>query len=473
MLFKHYLYIRLTTNYSPMKVPQLGIALLLCMFLFNCSKDENPTPETDSQETENPKPDETQEPEPDDNQEPEMEVYFEAVISDIFPTDNADNWLLTHDKEGRILDYTSFEKNDTIRFEISKTSDLDKFTVTDIRFSTLTTISPYTLNSYTEVVKGSSWIIGPPNSSTETYPQPEFNGNFRFSVFGESPTPSMLNISDKRGQNSGRGSFSLDLFAFGDWRYEKLADIYEDNNYYITFMNSFGNTRYYYLEDPQHLEEYNLNLSDFSEFDSHILMKLPPTSEIWLSLRGFPETPTSISSPGYDFYNFNSSHIGAEISRLFKLGYLENMFEAHSLSLTSIQQDYRYYINYFGAELPGGLAVPDQPSFNIVKSDINEFEISTNLGYKRKIISWSNLEPRGSDKRRIEWKVFSSSSLSFIIGTIPEEITDRHPQMDVSELTYESSSLYVEPYSHKEFLNAKFSGNGVVGFENSEFHQFD
>ncbi|WP_422082339.1 hypothetical protein [Ulvibacterium sp.] len=448
-----------------MKVPQLGIALLLCMFLCNCSKDENPTPEPDAQEPENPEPNETP--------EPEMEVYFEAVISDNLNTDNSDNWLLTHDKEGRILDYTSFEKNDTIRFEISKTSDLDKFTVTDIRFSTLTASSPYTLNSYTEVVNGSSWIIGSSNSSIETYPQPKFNGNFRFSVFGEFPTPSMLNISDKRGKNSGRGSFSMSIGTFGDWRYEKLADIYEDNNYYITFMNSFGNTRYYYLEEPQHLEEYNLNLSDFSEFDSHILMKLPPTSEIWLSLRGFPETPKSISSPGYDFYNFNSAHIGAEINRLFKLGYLGNMFEGHSLSLTSIQQDYRYYINYFGAELPEGLFVPDQPSFNIVKSDINEFEMSTNLGYKRKVISWSNLEPPQSDNRRIEWKVFSSSTPSSVIGMIPKEITDRYPQMDVSELIYQSSCLYVQPYSHMEFLNAQFSGNVGVGLENSEFHQFD
>ncbi|WP_425235516.1 hypothetical protein [Ulvibacterium sp.] len=247
-----------------MKVPQLGIALLLCLFLFNCSKDENPTPESDAQETGNPNPDET--PDPDETQEPEMEVYFEAVISDFYPTDNADNWLLTHDKEGKILDYISFEKNDTIRFEIPRTSDLDEFTVTDIRFSTLTSSSPYFINSHTEVVKGSSWIFAPPSSPNQGGPRPESTGNFRISVSGIPQALSMFHVSNESANGNGNGAYFPSITPGEGWRYEKRAELFEDNDYYITLVNGLGDTRYYYLEGAQQSQEYDLGYDEFSEF---------------------------------------------------------------------------------------------------------------------------------------------------------------------------------------------------------------
>ncbi|MDC6362000.1 MULTISPECIES: hypothetical protein [Flavobacteriaceae] len=434
-----------------MKIAQLGVLFALCTLFFSCSKDEANVQSPDLEENETQNPPETPAPEP----VVDKEVYFEAFIGKNLNTEDSDNWLLVHDEEGVLLDYKPFEENDNLIFEMDSDKVPDKFTVTHFFVFTLTGNAAFNLTTYTEVNKGSKWIVGNLNSEPYTYVEPEVTGNFDITIAGDFVPPSMRVISNSEGNGEGNGAFSITTDSFtGDWLYKKNAELFVENDYYITLMSGSGETSYYLLTDVQNGDVYNLEYDSFSEFDSHMNMVSPLTSKIYFSLRGYTQTPTSIASPGYDFYKINGLVSGNGIYHDFNVGYFGNKFEAYSFYLNAILEDYSYTHYYLGTELPNELIVPERPSFTIDNPDIQDFKFSTDIAYNRKVNSWASDQAQ----RPTYWYVYSSSASSVAIGALPEELMTMYPEMDISELSYQSSLLFIDSKTHSEYMDAVFSG---------------
>ncbi|WP_461443433.1 hypothetical protein [Maribacter sp.] len=451
-----------------MKLSRIVLSFFAFVLMVNCAKDEEPTPNPETEE----KPiSEVEEP-----QEQETEVYFEVTIGDNLSTEIADNWLIIHDMDGKLIDYKSFEKNDILRFEKPTDSVPNIFTVTELYVGTLTGRAPFTFRSYTEIPRGSNWTIGILNYSPSPYYEPEVTGNFDIIVSGRLLAPSMQVISNKEGIGTGTGAYRITTNTNnGDWVYEKPVELFEHNDYYLTLMNGFGETRYHYLSDVQNGDFYNLTFNEFSRFDSHINLSLPLTSQIFFSLRSYPETPISRTSPGYDFYFIPGLITGQGVASSFELGYLGNTFESHSFYLTAILDDYSYNYDYFGSELPNDLIVPERPVLNIANSDIYNFMFSTDIEYKRTINSWTTaVDLENPDKRKTDWSVFAPSNSSSIIGILPDEIIGMYPEMNVSSLSYKASTLFVGPQTYEEYLDLKFSGKDYINsLRTNEYFTFN
>lgn len=449
-----------------MKFLKQILTLLFCVMTFNCSDDDAPMDEPIVEEQPNIQPEDSGE-----SNEPETEIYFEAIVGNDFNTEISDNWLIIHDEDGNLIDFKPFEKNDTLRFEKPKEKVLDKFTITTFWVGTLTGRAPFTIRSYPDVPKGSNWVIGILNYVPPSYLEPEILGSFDVTVSGKLISPSMRVISNILGSEIGNGAYSISTNnSNGDWVYKKTVDLLEDNDYYLTFMNPLGDAKYYYLQDVKNQSVFDLDYDLLSDFDSYINMELPVTSKIYFRLRGYKDTPTVITSPGYDFYRINSEISGQGINPSFELGYLGNTFETYSFYLTAILEDYTYSYNFFGAELPSSIIVPKRPNFSIDNANIHEFKITTDLDYKRRISSWTSAQiPSNSDERITNWFVFASPSTTSIIGNLPDEITSNYPEMDVSKLVYESSSIFIEESAnYSEFLEAYFKGEDYVNSFRSE-----
>ncbi len=442
-----------------MNILRIAILFAFCTLFINCSKDEHGLRQNSEQEKPNPKPVETPDPAPVETPESETEIYFEVIIGNNIETEFSDNWLIVHNEEGKIVDYKSYEKNDILHFDTLKASVPDKFSVSHLYVGTLTGRADFNIVSYTEVPKGSSWVIGLLNPM-DTYTAPEVTGYFDVIISGDFVPPSMVYISNKEGNGVGNGGSYVNTNSSGDWVYSINRELFESDDYYLTLMSRFGETGYFYLPDVKNGDVYNLDFNMRSEFDSFINMELPVTSQIDIFLRGYPEAPSMSSSPGYDFYSISRLISGNGILPTFRLGYLGNIFHSYSFYLSAILDDYSYTYYYFGSELPRNLVIPERPIFNIDNPDIYNFEMSTDLDFRRKFNSWTSAsDSENPDKRMTYWSVFSASSLVFRMGLLPEEIKQLYPEMDLSSLTYKSSKLYVDSITYDEFLGDSFSGD--------------
>jgi len=443
-----------------MKLKYLITLLFLACSFTNCSKNETGIPSTENEEQINPEanPDTEEEESP---IEPEKEVYFEATIGTYLNTEIGDHWLIIHDEQGELMDYKSFEGGETVVFETTKDSLVDSFTVTYFYVYTLTGRAPFTINSYTNVAKGSSWKIGTtdPTQNNST-PNEIVTGSFDLKISGDFLAPSMQVISNSDSNGKGNGAYSISSNTnTGDWVYEKSAELFDNNDYYITLMNGFGETKYYYLQNVQNQETFNLDYLFFSSFDSSISMTLPETANIFFHLRGHPEEATAFSSRGYDFYSMLNLKVGTDVAPNFDLGYFGNRFAGYSFLLTCSLEDYTYNYNYYGKELPSALNIPERPSLEIVNSNIFDFAISTDLNYIRRRSGWAYAEDSvDPEMQSTYWTVSAPFDSSSTIGVLPEEISNAYPDMKVSEMEYRQSVFFTNSGTYDEFIETIYGG---------------
>lgn len=428
-----------------MKLTPLLPFLLTTLLFINCSKDETPAPNPDAKEQLEPKP----------------EVYFTLNVADNYTPQDNEDWIIIHDNTGKILDYSQLENGSNYIFEALENDLPNSFSITTFRHVLLTSsmASRFFLSTYPEILKGSIWnySLSPNGGPRET--NPTVPGLFSIEVqnipgYIESTLSSLENISPIRSYTYQRGSNNLSL---------QEIDIYEDNNYLLSILDSNNDLKYTTVENVENNLQVVLNYNDFLNFDNYVIINLPNQEiEYTYFINGLAADIEYIGNDGFMYqHNLILSEGKLPFNQL-KLGYLDEFAKNKTyFSITMKDEGYSYSYNKQGTR-PEAIVIPEKPSFVINGESINNFEFTTSMEYLYSSSSWFALEETsgpppelgGPNPDSTNWTVFAAPNSNPKIDEIPSQITAKYPNLNLDSLIYKNTNLYLKSRSYSQLISS-------------------
>lgn len=434
-----------------MNFKHISFLSLLVVFA-NCSKDEQQAPNTNiNQQQEK------------ESEEPKSEIttYFTANISSEKDTDMSDDYLIIHDSNGKLIEFKTFEKGNSVIFDAYQDSITNSITVTHLSLPIRDEPRTFFLESYPDIKTGSVWNIKK-NFINSFSRDIQNTGTFSIRISGNGERPIGFLISNGNGSQSRIETSD----GFDDvWNVNYIMSI-EDyvENYTITSLTPSGSSKYYIIENAQNNDSYDISYDDFSSFDTYIDFSSPSLGNTTVTLIGHKDEnivlgPNGNSSlgTGYDLYGLRPNDNLDVDTETLKIGFLENNFAAYSF-FTSYFYNYGYTKKYFGAIPPKTLRILDKPESNISNYSLKNFNVSMELDYVRSTSYWSYGQPiflRPEDSQT-NWYIYASRDSYPPIGEFPIELIEKFPRMNLDELEYRQTTFMLDSFSYPEFIEKTF-----------------
>ena len=424
-----------------MKISRLSTIFLLCITLINCSKDDAPTPKPDVEDPDSEKP-----------KEPETEVYFTL---NTYPPPNEgqpeENWVILHDENGKLLDYSSYEAGDKLEFEAASDSLTSTISVSYLRYFESNGQKIHRISTTTGREKGLVENFGP--YSTIENETPIKTGEFDI-LIENIPNPENVGYPVKVELSSGRGrlgvsgsgkgySYGIELELGGVQKFEGFDD------YLISILDHNNELRYYYFNNPLG-EDISLDYrTDFQEMENDISFVLPENINFNLNIAGFNEGQQYDAYKGYWIHD----SIFADLpTNPLRVGYTD-IFSKYRTIFNITMEGYFYGIIKYGEPLEA-LTIPDKPNIQITDSSFNMFRFDVDIDYLSYSYNWVYSDNPGSiPTTRTHWGVSADKGSSPTIGNLPTELLEKYPDLSIDLLEPTGTSFKL-PLEEGEYLSS-------------------
>jgi len=408
------------------------VPLLFSVFLIvNCSKDETPAPKPDAEEQPQPQP----QPQPVEPNEPEEEIYFSYHDDpNEFINSWRDNWMIIHNQDGELLDYRSFNRGDSLEFtgNTEKLENTSTLSITTLRYRPiLTNGNQHAISTTKGVEKGLVWSWGFPTpiSSTPSIPNPEGTNFYQYNI----TVNNVPNIAWHALVNESGLSTKIDE-EYRESNILELSEIGLFSDIYNLLIIRDGNDqmKYSFLDLPDNATDIILDYDiDFLEFDTTLEIDLPEHTGYSTSIYA-----NSLNTP----YN-NSIRIGNDDSfqqprTKALLGYLTTFDWFRTYVKINYDQNTTYEYLYKGS-VPEQIIVPKEPQLTIQNDNVYNFDFSTNIDYLQYNAEWFYHDAPNYNMTTYELTGYPEDS--GVLGTLPEEILDRYPELNLGNLKHQET----------------------------------
>ncbi|SDQ16712.1 hypothetical protein [Flagellimonas zhangzhouensis] len=421
-------------------IPMLLGSLII---LNGCSKGESqePNPETPNQE------DPTNE--TPEEEEPKMVTYF--TFEALLDTSESDDWIIIHDDEGNLLDFSPYEEGNLLTFDKLDNELSSTFTVTFFNyFVEPTGVLQHTIKSYPEISIGSTWKQTPEPLAVNEPIKGVQEGYFQIFV-ENAPAPKYRAISDKYG---------LSFYEHG-WPYsediiENFCGIYRHNNLHYSFYDSNDELKYYTIQNVSHEDYLFVDYSEFKSYDSYVEIDIPfeyrqyPTYQFNVTAFESDE-PFSRSGGIQILYVIFSQPL--LLTNPLKFGYLDS-YDRYKTELWFDLGAVVYNYRSFGAK-PDEITIPKNATRTVIKNSIYQYEFETNVNHQMKHVSWSNWDSYDSPYKT-NWNVYSGPEFYGKIGEIPQEIQQSYPNLGIQDMQHKGTSLYLDFITYPDLIQQEF-----------------
>ena len=445
-----------------MKFQRFFVLIFGTILFFNCSKDETTF--------KNPEAEEPNEQEP-VVEEPKPMVYFTFTVDESYDTSSEDNWIILHDTNGELLDYRPYESGQTLEFEALESELTDKINVSlFINKLQLLGVSSelcegdkYSGTTYPDVSKGSHWTQGKYATRLDGGPSKEILGNFNLNLTNvpkennfindETPTMDNGNVSTVRFPDVHSDKTTI---ASGDTKTYIRNGVrnWQDTEYLMTTLNESMNFKYMFFKNPEVGADITLDYNNFNSFDSYsYLPMLPENKKITLQLLGFENETSFKTDTGFLLLTI----FGRKIQDIqVPLGYLDR-FTHYKTFLNISFENYFYDYHMIGPK-PDIAFIPEKPQLNYSIDQLNGFDLTVDVPYVRRKDSWVTPGPVSMETcSTTVWDVVCNQENYPIIGELPEELFTQYPKLEkLQNLTYYSSTIYLQSENYQEFLIKEF-----------------
>ncbi len=398
----------------------LSLVLLMCI-VFACSKDQSSEPIEEQKE------------------EPNLDsiTYFTFISERPKDENIVEEWIVLHDAEGKLLDFSLFDFGDNLVFE-SKHDISDLISVTEIRFTQYDYGKNYTITTTTGIEKGSKWTLGPGPQSDDFYQSNGVEGDFNVTVSGI-PGLEKLTVTNTK-FNLGL-SYSSTTFPGSPPSTDISADLTlytGENEYYVSILDGLTQLKYYNFSYEN--MDVSLNYEDFLEFDAYHSVQLPDNNFYIFNVAGFKEDYPYSEQNGVVLHDVISFQYPEIPTRPFVYGYLD-IFEKYRTLLVVNYKNLNYTRVQYGPRLEE-IIIPD-PTLTITDFSRSSFRFNVDLDYISSSHLWSYSEGTSSDNNLYQtyWYVEAASGFEPFVGELPEDILARYPEMNIADLEYEQSLL--------------------------------
>jgi len=380
--------------------------------------------------------------------------YLTINVAENLPTSGSDNWILVHNSQGELLDFKSYESGENLIFETEANNVTDELNITLFDYTVEFASTNHTIGTYTKIPKGSVWNFKPNRS------QPNLND-----LTGDIVGSMTLNLTNVIGPFIVQ--FSNEFRALGGNTTQSVIPVdisnsitlYENTNeHLISIIDGNGELRYKTVSGLQVDDEITIDYSEFLLFDDILEVEIPDNGEYFAAVYGFEEGQELRVSPGNAGFLHNlifpiyNEYVVADP---LPLGYL-NRFE-NFLTHFYFENDTFFYSYKKYGEKSEGITIPQNPTLTLENEAISEFAFSTNQEFDRVLNLWQTSQgERNVDFIRTDWAVHSSDNSSVVIGSFPQEILGNYPDMDLENLEYTTTRLYISGESYSEMITNRF-----------------
>lgn len=437
------------TKPNPMIYLRLSSLFLFTLFLAGCSKTEEKI-FIENQEN------------PDIEEEPEVleqvnETYFTLnVAPNWLSEDSIDNWIIIHDENGNLLDYSKYKNGDELSFEAINDSVSENLRITTLSYFKYTSEEKrnYYLNTYPNVPKNSIWNLKILSSTGDALLENPIIGKFNLKV-DNIPGVKIHTLSvDNRINNQ---SANIKISESNSQYYQlniNEIDLTERDNYFLSILDGDNNLKYIFFDNIQNGENINLDYQDFKDFDSYLNIDLPPQQylKLYPTVLAYPEYTTQTNAVYTFNHPYDSSYWNLGLD-FIKIGYL-NEFKKYEIRFELSLDGYSYNYVKIGSKT-NNLSIPEMPNITYKDYSIYDFSFSTNTEYHRKTNTWKY----NSDNSSTTWSIFSDSKSNLNFNHLPEEITNTYPDINIDAMKFNRSELYLIGESQTDFIKNTFVAN--------------
>ena len=445
-----------------MKFQRFFVLIFGTILFFNCSKDETTF--------KNPEAEEPNEQEP-VVEEPKPMVYFTFTIDESYDTSSEDNWIILHDTNGELLDYRPYESGQTLEFEALESELTDKINVSlFINKLQLLGVSSelcegdkYSGTTYPDVSKGSHWTQGKYATRLDGGPSKEILGNFNLNLTNVPKENNFINDETPTMDNGNVSTVRLpDVHSYktiitsGDTKTYIRNGVrnWRDTEYLVTTLNESMNFKYMFFKNPEVGADITLDYNNFNSFDSYSSLPiLPENKKITLQLLGFENETSFKTDTGFLLLTIFDRKI-QDIQ--VPLGYLDRF--THYKTFLNISFENYFYDYHMVGPKPDIAVIPEKPQLHYSIDQLNGFDLTVDVPYVRRKDSWVTPGPVSMEScSTTVWDVVCNQENYPIIGELPEELFTQYPKLEkLQDLTYYSSTIYLQSENYQEFLIKEF-----------------
>jgi hypothetical protein len=358
-------------------------------------------------------------------------------VSSLHATAESDDWIILHSPAGEVVSFKPFESGDQLVFETEKSYTDDKINVTVLTYYFEGETKSYGLNSYLEIATGDQLEIG----AYLTEGDQTNIGSFDLNLEGFT-SPDQLFVSSKYSRTCNGTDTKMS------------CDISETGRDYLVQATVGGNLRYTLLENVQPNDQLSVSFSELSPFDQEINFKFPKTSNVFLMVFGREPDQTYLQN-GY-MLNY---HFGGDEHTTIKAGYL-NWLTKFETILRLSYPTHNYSYNKRGGVPSPDIEWPSVSDYTLVSRDVLNFSASAVGPFEWRSSSWSYLKPR---ELWIYWQVVSPG-LNQTFLSLPEDITSKHPDLDIAKLGHTNTAFYTRKsysnYIHEVVKGGRYEKEG-------------
>ena len=408
-----------------MKLIKLTLFIVFLILLSNCTKDESPSVDSDTNEG------------PSDT---ESEVYFTytgALGVEV------EEWIMVYDENGDLLDSKLIENNETHQFQSKNaTSQVsDKITVTRL---TSSSNNINFLMTFADISKGSIWNK-PPESTNMTEP---IVGRFNIEV-ENAPSLKSYTLSTSLGNvpNDLDYDQTTTIGQISSLRLDGVP-LFENQDYLLSFFNQQDEHRYIYLENPSNNMQYSFDYSELSEFDSYLQIDFSNNSSRTI-IKGYRDEPINFKDNAITLGDVSSFSADT-----YQIGYLDIFTKFRTSIFANIDGDQYSYIK-MGDKL-NAITTPFKSLIEIENNTVYNFEFSSDTTHVRKNARWITPAVFPNITPTTTWTVISSSSKSHSVPMVPNEILDQYPDLQLEELGLFTLQLFTQSDEYQSYFDSNF-----------------
>ncbi len=385
--------------------------------------------------------------------EPFSGPYFTLNIASDFNTSLSDEWVVIQDSDGIILDFRPFEDGVTLVFESETPEEItNEIIITFLKFNTFGQGNKnYSINSYAEIPKGSVWNLKPlqgvnsdrgellTNATTtiENLPGTGFIG---------------FSVSTKNGGLGGGAGFVNNTFQanFNLWE--------NDKRHLFSIIDTNNDKRFMFVDDFPSNGLLTLDYTNFNEFDEKI--EVEPFNvdvDYSLQIQAFEENQEFGINEGYSLLSILRRPAQIELPELVYL----DAYNEYITSFDVFMEDYEYNFRQVGGK-PDRINVLENAELNVNNEAITSFSFTTNTTFNSRESFWQSSSGQfNAGLVNTSWKIESSQNTSVPV-TLPDEILQRYPELNIEALAYSYTRLYTSFDNYEERLEKKFVSTSPI-----------
>lgn len=401
-----------------------------------------------------------------------LETYFTLNVSeDYFPSESQ-NWIVIHFSDSDIADYREITNGNTYNFEKlpSEIGGNNAFNITFITSNVTNNNRSNAISTFTLVGRGDAYTLSK-STQNSTTPDPKSNGSFNLNVEALI-SPATTTISFNGGPLGGGGQ-SETINGLTNYRFPNV-NLYDPSRYLFSVYDVFGRGSYSFLENITDGSDVTIDRTQLRPYDTTVPVSIPENGEFFAQVLAFEEDQTITGRGGFVtclVFPFDNENF---TTNLFELGYI-NGFENYYTLFTYESEDFYYYFKKVG-EKPLSIIVP-QGNFDTTVTLLDEsltfrfrYESPLDALSTRKSALWSTTSGTfGEDYVRTTWSFLTGRNPFPITSSLPDEILQSIPTLDIENLEYESMQFYLADISYYNYLNATFVENDRTLQDNLEF----